>query len=67
MTKFYRVLSFVFWLLGLIATVLTVVWRIVPRMRLNGNFELRSLLLLAGVCFLGALASRAMERPAAAS
>ncbi len=64
MTKFYRFVSFVFWVLGLLTTVLALVGRLTRPLRsmLEDRVELRSLLWLAGVFFLGAIATWAIER-----
>jgi len=61
MAKFYRLVSFLFWLLGLITTVVAVVCRLVPRLNVTDKVEIRSLLLLAGVLFLGAIATWTRE------
>jgi len=61
MAKFYRIVSFLFWLLGLITTVVAVVCRLIPRLNLSEKVELRSLLWLAGVLFLGAIATWTRE------
>jgi len=63
MAGFSRIVSIVFWFLGLLTTVLVLVARITPlRLMLEDRLELRSLLWLAGVFFLGAIATRAIER-----
>jgi len=64
MAGFSRIVGFVFWLLGLLTTVLVLVTRIARPLRLmiEERLELRSLLWLAGVFFLGAIATRAIER-----
>ncbi len=64
MAGFYRFVSFAFWILGLITTVLLLVGRIVGPLRgmLEDRLELRSLLWLAGVFFLGAIATVAVSR-----
>jgi len=63
MAGFFRIVSIVFWFLGLLTTVLVLVARITPlRLMLEDRLELRSLLWLAGVFFLGAIATRAIER-----
>lgn len=64
MAGFSRIVGFVFWLLGLLTTVLVLVTRIARplRLMLEERLELRSLLWLAGVFFLGAIATRAIER-----
>jgi uncharacterized membrane protein len=64
MTKLYRPLSLLLWAIGLLATIVAVVGRLVPRLSLDSMVELRSLLLLASVLFLGAIATRAMGQPA---
>ena len=68
MTKFYRFVSFVFWVLGLLTTVLALVGRLTRPLRsmLEDRVELRSLLWVAGVFFLGAIATWAIERPSKA-
>jgi uncharacterized membrane protein len=65
MTKFCRAVSFLFWILGLLTTVLALVGRIMRPLRsvLEDKVEIRSLLWLAGVFFLGAIATWAIERP----
>lgn len=65
MRKFYRPVSFLLWILGLVAMVVAVVWRLVPHHRINLNVEMSSVLLLAAVFYLGAIATRAMEQAAA--
>jgi hypothetical protein len=63
MAGFSRIVAIVFWFLGLLTTVLVLVARITPlRLMLEDRLELRSLLWLAGVFFLGAIATRAIER-----
>lgn len=64
MARFYRVVSFVFWLLGLLTTVVALVGRITRplRLMLEERVEMRSLLFLAGVFFLGAIATWAIEQ-----
>ena len=62
MAKFHRTVSFLFWLLGLITTIAAVVFRLLPRLNVTEKVEMRSLLWLAGVFFLGAIATWAMER-----
>ena len=66
MAGFSRIVAFVFWLLGLLTTVLVLVARITRPLRvmLEERLEIRSLLWLAGVFFLGAIATRAIERTA---
>jgi hypothetical protein len=61
MAKLYGPLSFLLWLLGLLATIAAVIGRLAPRLR-SPNLEMRSLLLFAGVLFLGAIATWAMGR-----
>ena len=65
MAGFYRFVSFAFWILGLITTVLMLVGRTVGPLRgmLEDRLEFRSLLWLAGVFFLGSIASWAVARP----
>jgi hypothetical protein len=65
MRKFYRPVSFLLWILGLIAMVVAVVWRIVPHQHINLNVAMSSVLLLAAVFYLGAIATRAIEQAAA--
>ncbi len=63
MSKSCRTLALVFWVLGLITTTVAVVWRLLPYYhRMNLNVEMRSVLLLAAVLFLGALATQAVSR-----
>jgi len=64
MARFSRIVAFVFWLLGLLTTVLVLVGRLTRPLRhmLDDRVELRSLLWIAGVFFLGAIATRAIER-----
>jgi hypothetical protein len=66
MAGFYRLVSFAFWVLGLVTTVATLVARVIPQLRAytDDKVELRSLLWLAGVFFLGAVATWAVERTA---
>jgi multisubunit Na+/H+ antiporter MnhB subunit len=64
MSRLYRIISFAFWALGLITTIATVVCRLMFRLRVQERVEIRSLLWLAGVFFLGAIATFAMERAA---
>ena len=64
MAGFYRMVTFAFWILGLLTTVVLLVGRIVRPLRemLEDRLELRSLLWLAGVFFLGAIATLAVAR-----
>ena len=62
MAGFYRVLSFLLWLAGLLSLVLAVLWRVLPLTRFNHNIEVHSLLVFAAVLFLGAIATFAMGR-----
>ena len=64
MAGFYRLVTFGFWILGLLTTVVLVVGRVVRPLRgmLEDKLELRSLLWLAGVFFLGAIATLAAAR-----
>jgi hypothetical protein len=66
MAGLYRLVSFAFWVLGLLTTVVTLVARAIRPLRaaMADTVELRSLLLLAGVFFLGAIATWAVERTA---
>jgi ABC-type dipeptide/oligopeptide/nickel transport system permease component len=57
MTKFYRGVSFVSWLLGLLMLIFAVIWRLAPYRGINLNVQVRSMLLLAAVLFLAAIAS----------
>jgi hypothetical protein len=64
MAGFSRIVAFAFWFVGLLTTVVVLVARITRplRLMLEDRVELRSLLWLAGVFFLGAIATRAIER-----
>lgn len=64
MAGFYRLVSFAFWILGLVTTVLVLVARMIRPLRLmvQDRVEIRNLLCLAGVLFLGAIATLAIER-----
>jgi hypothetical protein len=62
MSSLYRPLSFLFWLLGLVSIVGAVIWRFAPHRGIHLDVEPRTMLLLAGIFFLGAIASRLMER-----
>jgi len=64
MAGFYRLVTFLFWILGLLTTVVLLVGRIVSPLRgmLEDRLEFRSLLWLAGVFFLGAIATLAVSR-----
>jgi hypothetical protein len=64
MAGFNRLVAFLFWILGLLTTVVVLVSRIVRplRLMLEERVELRSLLWLAGVFFLGAIATLAIRR-----
>lgn len=66
MSKFYRTVSFLFWLLGLITVIGAVFCRLVPRLNVSEKVEIRSLLWLAGVLFLGAITTWTRERTATA-
>ena len=57
MTKFYRGVSFVSWLLGLLMLIFAVIWRLAPHRGIKLNVEARSMLLLAAVLLLAAIAS----------
>jgi cytochrome b subunit of formate dehydrogenase len=57
MTKFYRGVSFVSWLLGLLMVVFAVIWRLAPHRGINLNVEVRSMLLLAAIASGGRTAS----------
>jgi nitrate/nitrite transporter NarK len=64
MAGFYRMVTFAFWILGLLTTVVLLVGRIARPLRgmLEDRLELRSLMWLAGVFFLGAIATLAVAR-----
>ncbi|HLO00782.1 MAG TPA: hypothetical protein VK208_20150 [Pyrinomonadaceae bacterium] len=62
MAKFQRIVSFLFWLLGLITTAAAIILRVLPQLDVSEKVEIRSLLWLAGVFFLGAIATRAVAR-----
>jgi hypothetical protein len=64
MPGFYRFVAFAFWILGLITTVALLLGRMVGPLRgmLEDRLELRSLLWLAGVFFLGSIATVAVAR-----
>ncbi len=64
MAGFYRIVTFAFWILGLVTTVALLIGRLVPSLRgmLEDRLEFRSLLWLAGVFFLGAIATLAVAR-----
>jgi hypothetical protein len=64
MAAFYRIASFAFWVLGLLATIVALIARVIRPLRsvIIETVELRSLLALAGVFFLGAIATWAVER-----
>jgi len=64
MAGFYRLVTFLFWILGLLTTVVLLVGRIVSPLRgmLEDRLEFRSLLWLAAVFFLGAIATLAVSR-----
>ena len=64
MAGFYRLVTFAFWILGLLTTVVLLVGRVVSPLRrmLEDRFEFRSLLWLASVFFLGAIATLAVSR-----
>lgn len=64
MTKFYRGVSLVSWLLGLLMLIFAVIWRLAPHRGVNFNVEVRSMLLLAAVLFLAAIASGGRTAPA---
>jgi len=57
MTKIYRGVPFVSWLSGLLMLIFAVIWRLAPHRGMNLNVEGRSMLLLAAVLFLAAIAS----------
>ena len=65
MRKFYRPISFLLWILGLVAMVVAVVWRLVPHHHINLNVAMSNVLMLAAVFYLGAIATRAVEQAAA--
>ena len=64
MAGLYRLVTLAFWILGLLTTVVLLVGRIVRPLRgmLEDRLELRSLVWLAGVFFLGAIATWAVAR-----
>jgi uncharacterized membrane protein len=64
MAGFYRLVTFAFWILGLLTTVVLLVGRIVSPLRrmVEDRLEFRSLLWLASVFFLGAIATLAVSR-----
>ena len=65
MAGFSRIVALAFWILGLLTTIVAIVGRLITPLRsmLEDRIELRSLLWLAGVLFLGAIATRAIGRP----
>ncbi len=65
MAGFYRILSLLLWLLGLLSLLVALLWRLIPRLRFSYNVELMSLLVVASVFFLGAIATWAMGRTTA--
>ncbi len=62
MAKVYHGVSFLFWVLGLLTIAVSLVARVARPLRLMlvQSLEMRSLLWLAGVFFLGAIATRGM-------
>jgi hypothetical protein len=64
MTKLYHPMSLLLWAIGLLATIVAVVGRLVPRLLAAAGVEPRGLLLLAAVLLLAAIATRAMAQPA---
>lgn len=64
MAAFQRMLAVGFWVLGLLTTAVAVVGRIIRPLRLmmEERIEFRSLLWLAAVFFLGAVATWAVSR-----
>ena len=64
MAGFYRLITFAFWILGLLTTAVLLLGRLVRplRGRLEDTLEFRSLMWLAGVFFLGAIATLAVSR-----
>jgi hypothetical protein len=64
MAGVYRLITFAFWILGMLTTVVLLVGRLVPSLRgmMEERLEFRSLLWLAGVFFLGAIATLAVAR-----
>ena len=62
MARLCRSLIRVSWGLGLLCTVLGVLIRLVPYLEAKSTFTARGVLILAGVLFLCALATREMER-----
>ncbi|MCU1267770.1 MAG: hypothetical protein JWM21_4088 [Acidobacteria bacterium] len=65
MSQVSRLLSLLFWVGGMIAIVLAVLWRLLPPTRFNHNVEVRSLVTFAAVLFLGAIASWAVGQTSA--
>jgi len=66
MAKLFRTTAFGSWFLGLLTLLFALAWRLAPHRGLNLNAEARSMLLLAAVFFLSAIASAAMGRTASA-
>ena len=66
MAGLYRAIAFVFWLLGLITTVAVVIARLARplRLMLQERVDLRSLVWVAGLFFLGTIATWAIGRSA---
>jgi len=64
MNQLCRVLSIVFWAGGVIASVVALLWRVIPQLRFTHNVEVISLLHFAAVLFLGAIASWAVGQTA---
>jgi hypothetical protein len=64
MSGFYRLVAFGSWGLGLLTTILVLVSRVTRPLRfaLTETVEMRSLLWLAGVFFLAAIATVAIQR-----
>jgi hypothetical protein len=60
MSQVSRLLSLLFWVGGVIAIVVAILWRLLPQARFNHNVEVRSLVTFAAVLFLGAIASWAV-------
>ena len=64
MARFCRFVAFGFWVLGLLTTVVALVGRVISPLRgmLENRIELRSLLWLGSLFFLGAIATWAIVR-----
>jgi hypothetical protein len=62
MSRVYRSLAGACWVVGLLSLVVGVVLRLVPTLYHKTPIAPRGILILAGVLFLGVLATREMER-----